>query len=72
MTCPICGREPARPSELCGRHNLAKKSLTTSYEKWRLAYGNMDWREYLSKIEKLEDSGEWVKEVARYLAIKQG
>jgi len=37
------------------------------YEKWRHAYGEFEWFEYLDRLQKLEASGIWVKEVAKYL-----
>jgi hypothetical protein len=72
MTCPVCGKEPVETSGLCKHHESARISILAAYQKWLIAYGSMDWVEYLHKIEKLDGSGEWTKEVARHLALKQG
>jgi hypothetical protein len=72
MTCPICGKEPVETSGLCRHHESARISILAAYQKWLIAYGSMDWVKYLHKIEKLEGSGEWTKEVARHLALKRG
>jgi len=72
MTCPICGKEPIEASGLCKHHDSARLSILVAYQKWIIAYGHMDWVEYLYSIEKLEGSGDWTREVAKYLALKQG
>jgi hypothetical protein len=72
MTCPICGREPARASELCNHHEMARNNILAAYQKWIIAFGDMEWAEFLHKIEKLEGSGEWTREVAKYLVLKSG
>jgi len=72
MKCPVCEKEPVETSGLCRHHELARISILAAYQKWIIAYGSMDWINYLHKIEKLEESGEWTKEVARHLALEQG
>ena len=72
MPCPICGKEPIEASGLCRHHESARISILAAYQKWITAYGSMDWVVYLHNLEKLEESGEWTKEVAKYLALKQG
>jgi hypothetical protein len=72
MTCPICGKEPAEASELCNHHESARIGILAAYQKWIVAFGGMDWIDFLHKIEKLEESGEWTREVAKYLALRPG
>ena len=49
-------------------HEMAKENLVRGYERWRIAYGTMDWTEYLQRLQGLQATGQWVKEVAKYLA----
>jgi hypothetical protein len=71
MRCPICGKMAVETSELCRHHESARISILAAYQRWIVAYGSMDWAEYLHKIGGLEESGEWTKEVARHLALQQ-
>jgi len=70
MTCPICGREPVQTSELCSYHARAERNLLKGYEKWKVAYGGIVWTTYLDRIESLEGTGQWIREVAVYLRSK--
>ena len=71
MACPICGRDQVEASGLCAHHESARMNVLAAYQKWVTAYGGMDWIEYLQTIEKLEESGEWTRELSRYLVHKK-
>jgi hypothetical protein len=44
----------------------AYESIVRRYDFWRKAL-KITWKEYLSEIEKNSLTGEWAKEVAKYL-----
>ena len=64
--CPICSRE-ALGSKFCNHHELAEKNLLATFERWKHAYSKLDWAEYLTQVQGLEMTGQWVKEVTKYL-----
>ena len=55
-------------SEFCQYHESANRNLIAGYEKWSVAYGGMEWKQYLGRIENLDGAGQWAKDVAKYLA----
>lgn len=61
MKCKLCERESLK-KEFCVFHNLAYDEIIKSYELWKEALG-INWREYLSEIEKNSLTGNWAKEV---------
>jgi hypothetical protein len=44
----------------------AYENIVRKYDFWRKAL-KITWKEYLSEIEKNPSTGEWAKEVAKYL-----
>ena len=64
--CPICSK-PAAGTRFCSHHMLAEKNLSEKFEKWKHAYGKLGWEDYLKRVQGLETTGEWAKEVAKYL-----
>jgi hypothetical protein len=44
----------------------AYENIVSRYDFWRKAL-KITWKEYLSRIEKNSSTGEWAKEVAKYL-----
>jgi hypothetical protein len=71
LTCPICGRDSIGASKLCRHHESARENLVMSYDKWRIAYGGMEWVAYLERVQRLEGSGQWTKDTAEYLLQKR-
>jgi len=61
----VCNRETDKV-DFCVFHFKAYQSVTNSYDVWKKALG-LSWEEYLSVIEKNSLTGEWAKEVAKYL-----
>ena len=66
-TCRLCKRECARSSVLCKFHLIAKSNLESGYREWTEAYGSITMKEYLQRIGRSKESGQWVKEVAELL-----
>jgi hypothetical protein len=69
LNCKICGKE-ASEDNYCELHKKAYENIVKKYELWKRAL-EISWKEYLSEIVKNPLTGEWAKEVAKYL-IKSG
>ena len=67
-TCSLCKRECAPSSTLCKYHLEAKMELESGHRQWSEAYGAMTWKEYLQRIQKSSETGQWAKEVAGMLS----
>ena len=67
ITCRLCKRGCAQSSVLCKFHLAAKTNLESGYGQWKEAYGSMTMKEYLQRIGRNKESGQWVKEVADLL-----
>lgn len=65
LKCKVCNRETEKV-DFCAFHFEAYQSVTNGYDVWKKALG-LSWEEYLSVIEKNSLTGEWAKEVAKYL-----
>lgn len=63
-TCVVCGA--IAEGELCFRHERALRELRDKYPAWRAAF-NYTVREYLEAVVKRKETGEWAKELARYI-----
>ena len=70
MNCKICDRE-AVEKDFCPLHLKAYENIVNRYDLWRKAV-EISWTEYLSEIEKNSLTGEWAKEVAKYLITNEG
>jgi len=64
--CKICNRVKEF-EDFCKYHSLAYKNLLASYERWKEAYGDLSWSDYLKKLMENENTGIWVKEVINFL-----
>lgn len=68
MKCRLCRREAVESkNQFCRYHNDAYKNLKESFEKWRHAYGKMDWKTYLQKVVERPETGIWAKECCEHL-----
>jgi hypothetical protein len=65
MKCKICSREAAREG-YCQLHWKAYQNLVEKFSVWQKAL-NVTWKYYLGEIQKNSLTGEWAKEVAKYL-----
>jgi hypothetical protein len=67
-SCRLCKRKCAPSSALCAYHLAAKTELESGYKRWSEAYGALSWEEYLRKIARNAETGQWIKEVAELLS----
>ena len=65
MRCKTCDIEAGK-REFCPVHLQAYANIVEKYAVWRKGL-KISWEEYLSEIEKHSLTGEWAKEVAKYL-----
>ena len=63
--CEICGRDVI-DGDLCRYHIDALNNLRTVYDGWKNA-ANVSWKEYLVRLEQIEETGRWVVEVIEYV-----
>ncbi|MBI3841035.1 MAG: hypothetical protein HY297_03655 [Thaumarchaeota archaeon] len=66
MKCLLCSRDAV--SELCRYHLQGKESLETAYPHWVKAYGILGWKDYLDRVKRNVQTGQWAKETAEMLA----
>jgi hypothetical protein len=66
--CLLCKRECEPPSALCKNHLMAKRNVESGYKQWLEAYGAITWKQYLQKIGRNSETGQWAKEVAGLLS----
>ena len=67
--CIVCGRPSQEEREFCKYHQEAYEELKNAFNRWKNAYGGMEWHDYLEEILKVEGTGIWVTEVVE--AIKK-
>ncbi|MCL2134797.1 MAG: hypothetical protein FWH37_04485 [Candidatus Bathyarchaeota archaeon] len=65
MTCKICNR-PNKKNEYCSLHLKAYQNIYKKFEVWKKAL-EISWIDYLVNISKNSLTGEWAKEVVKYL-----
>ncbi len=65
MKCVICNRETDAKG-YCELHAKAYQNINERYVIWKEAL-ETSWKEYLSEIVKNQLTGEWAREVAKYL-----
>ena len=66
-SCRLCKRDCAPSSDFCRYHLTAKQNVEFGYKRWSEAYGAITWKDYLQRIGKNAQTGEWAKEVAELL-----
>ncbi len=65
MKCKICSRDASKDG-YCKFHLKAYQNLVENFSIWQKAL-NITWQQYLDEIQKNSLTGEWAKEVAKYL-----
>ena len=65
MKCALCRREAA--SDLCDYHAEAREKVKGAYPAWTRAYGRIEWEDYLDKVKRNVQTGQWAKEIAELL-----
>ena len=71
-SCKLCKRECSPSSEYCSYHLKAKENLESGYKQWSDAYGGITWKEYLRRVGRNPETGQWAKEVADLLSKTSG
>jgi tRNA pseudouridine-54 N-methylase len=61
----ICSRE-AQEKNFCDLHYRAYQNIKEKFEVWMKA-SDVEWGIYLHQLQKNSLTGEWAKEVAKYL-----
>jgi hypothetical protein len=56
----------------CIYHTQAFELLKNHYRAWSEAYGNISWLEFLTRLSKMGETGQWVKEVIEVEVKKEG
>jgi hypothetical protein len=64
--CTICGRLAVNGIDLCRYHHEALDNLKEAYELWRDA-SSLSWEEYIDTLCQLEETGQWVFDVANQI-----
>ena len=67
--CSVCGREVVEDSEFCVYHRHALDNLRATFDDWKRALV-IDWKEYLNRMHKLDETGRWVREIAEHLMLQ--
>lgn len=65
MNCKLCCRS-AQENGFCKLHSKAYKNVLEKFKVWEAA-SNVSWSQYLAEVQKNSLTGEWAKEVAKYL-----
>lgn len=67
MKCRLCQRPSESEAGFCRYHGRAKVALEEAYKVWKNAYGELTWAQYLDKIIKNQETGQWASEVAKLM-----
>ena len=65
--CAICTRIAVggiKQGRYCVYHSQAYEGLLAHYKTWISAYGELPWQQYLERIVKMNETGEWIKDIA--------
>ncbi|MCX6644016.1 MAG: hypothetical protein NT043_02245 [Candidatus Bathyarchaeota archaeon] len=65
MKCKICSKD-AQEKGFCMLHLKAYQNIIDKFDEWKKASDTF-WSQYLVEIQKNSLTGEWAKEVAKYL-----
>jgi hypothetical protein len=63
--CRLCERTKIAGKSYCSYHYRAFSEIEARYADWRSAFENMSWERYLETIIRLNETGDFAKEVAR-------
>jgi hypothetical protein len=59
--CLVCFRKAS--ATYCNYHEIAHKLVRSHYNTWVDAYGPMSWKEFLLRLQKLDQKGKWITNV---------
>ena len=60
--CAACFRV-VHLDKYCSYHHQAFLNLKKKYNLWVHAYGQISWQQYLKKLQDMQETGLWVKDV---------
>ena len=63
--CSLCSRAAITKDSYCIMHAAALSSLRERFPDWQRAIGDISWERYLETILTVEETGDWVKQVAK-------
>ncbi len=71
MKCTACSREELLSDDehhdpqqrYCRYHAEALEQLKRHYGSWVAAYGSISWQDYLKRLSKMEETGQWARDV---------
>lgn len=69
MNCRLCERNT--DSELCAYHARARREVEAAYKAWKEAYGGLTWNDYLNRVIRNPETGQWAIEVAKLMLAKE-
>ena len=61
--CAACSRKALQGNKYCTHHAQAHTRLADHYKAWAGAYGGISWGDFMARLSKMEETGDWVKEV---------
>jgi len=66
--CVVCDETLEQDvGEYCSAHTIALANIRDAYAMWLEAYGKLTLKEYLGRVSKLSETGEKVRELAKFL-----
>ena len=69
MNCLVCHDQIEQTQRFyCPAHARAYENLEQAFPKWATCYGTLTVRDFLKRIEKLPETGEKTREIARFLS----
>ena len=63
MECLACGKQAQE--RYCKYHEKAFQGLQAHHEAWMRAYGDISWEAFLEKLERMQETGQWVRDVIK-------
>lgn len=70
--CPLCERDKEPSKQFCSLHHSAFANLEDAYGKWLRAFGDrLTKDQYYDRLERMEETGQAVRDVIRGLRGKR-
>ncbi|NOJ27625.1 MAG: hypothetical protein DA330_06410 [Nitrososphaera sp.] len=63
MKCQACSKDAMPDQSYCKHHLAALDGLHSHYKTWISAYGEMAWKDFMTKLLEMKETGSLVKEV---------
>jgi hypothetical protein len=70
--CAACSRRAMPGNKYCTYHAQALARLADHYKTWVSAYGSISWDGFMARLSKMQETGDWVKEVIAAEMKKEG